>query len=425
MRALTLWSRLRSCRLRSCRRLFLHTHPVCCLRTFHETTRGSSPITRLEAVRDPEEDAVEPAIPGVEDHRSPYERFRSKKGALTVTDLVSNLWCEQQLEYTLIRGFKRRTPAMKAGSSVHRVLEEQVHTIVPVEVKTKEDRWGLKLFNMCQGLWCLETEGLTRELPVFGFIDDVLVRGIIDEVVYKDPAGKTEDSKTSNDEGSYKTLRRNSKAYINQQPEEYNVPQAGSRVAYISDVKSRARRSLPTASQAKATALQLMSYHRLLDQMRAGETDFPRLLDHYKLNGDAPLSDSLIADLCRVSEDVSVDTVLEHNSLTGMWELMRKYLATSIDSIGGNMGISYRDQADGKIFAYQTIPYNGERLDAHLGSVMSWWRGQRSTVGVEIEEAWKCASCEFADDCSWRLGKLSELKKKRQVPVYYPFARKA
>jgi exonuclease V len=33
---------------------------------------------------------------------------------------------------------------------------------------------------------------------------------------------------------------------------------------------------------------------------------------------------------------------------------------------------------------------------------MEWWKGQREAKGVDIEEAFKCRTCEFASDCSWR-----------------------
>jgi exonuclease V len=35
---------------------------------------------------------------------------------------------------------------------------------------------------------------------------------------------------------------------------------------------------------------------------------------------------------------------------------------------------------------------------------MEWWHGERQATGVDIEEAFKCRSCEFASDCSWRQG---------------------
>jgi exonuclease V len=76
---------------------------------------------------------------------------------------------------------------MKQGSKVHRVLEEQVHTIVPIQTETKEDRFGLKIWNTIQGLRTLRATGLTRELEIWGTIDGQLVNGVIDELSYTCP----------------------------------------------------------------------------------------------------------------------------------------------------------------------------------------------------------------------------------------------
>ena len=46
---------------------------------------------------------------------------------------------------------------------------------------------------------------------------------------------------------------------------------------------------------------------------------------------------------------------------------------------------------------------------------MQWWRGDRPAQGVEIEEAFKCRSCDFADDCEWRLKKVDEAKEKLRL----------
>src|SRR4051812_45250546 len=99
------------------------------------------------------DDAVDQVVleEPLKDIRSPLERFRTKgrprETRLSVTDLLSNMWCEQQFHYSLLRGFSRRTPAMKAGTTLHREIEEQIHTVVPVKVKTKEDKWGIRIWN--------------------------------------------------------------------------------------------------------------------------------------------------------------------------------------------------------------------------------------------------------------------------------------
>jgi exonuclease V len=357
----------------------------------------------------------EPVQPEGEDPeaatRSPYDRFRARKKALSVTDLVSNIWCEQQFEYTLQRGFRRKTPEMARGSMVHKVLEDQVHTTVPVEVTTKEDHWGLKLFNMYQGMQSLRDNGLTRELPVFGFLGDIFVRGIIDEISYVNPR-----SRPGADMELPETRRagRRSPAAPPPNPEAagiddaleliiesemWEVPEKGKRVAFLSDTKTRASRSYPRASQAHATAIQLMLYRRLLSSLHEGTVDLGRAIKLFDLDGSAQFSDTFIAEIAGLDHNLSLEMLLEHNSLWGMWTLLHKQMKESVDSIGDVMGVSYRTQADGSMIGLKTFDNDDKVVDEHLDEALAWWRGERGTVGVDIEEAWKC---KRHDDCSPR-----------------------
>ncbi|KFZ15598.1 hypothetical protein V501_02642, partial [Pseudogymnoascus sp. VKM F-4519 (FW-2642)] len=111
----------------------------------------------------PDAPAPEPPVP---DTRTPLQRYRSfPRKALSVTDLVSPAWCELQYSLTLsLHGRKPRTEAMKRGSEVHAALEEEVYTSVQIEIATKEDAWGLRVWNVIQGLRTLRETGMTREL---------------------------------------------------------------------------------------------------------------------------------------------------------------------------------------------------------------------------------------------------------------------
>uniref|UniRef100_A0A093VDY6 Putative exonuclease V, mitochondrial n=1 Tax=Talaromyces marneffei PM1 TaxID=1077442 RepID=A0A093VDY6_TALMA len=120
------------------------------------------------------------------EEKSPIERFRKPPNkAFSVSDLISPAWCELQYWYTLTKhGRKRRTPAMMQGTAVHKVLEDEVHTTVPVDITTKEDGWALRIWNVIQGLRTLRTYGLTRELEVWGLVEGEIVTGIIDQLSY-------------------------------------------------------------------------------------------------------------------------------------------------------------------------------------------------------------------------------------------------
>ncbi len=113
---------------------------------------------------------------------APITRFR-KYRPLTVSDFVAPAWCELQYFYSLSKyGKIRRTAFMKKGTEVHRTLELEVHEYVPVEVRSKEDSWGLRIWNVIQGLRALRVTGVTRELDVWGVVNGEVVSGVIDEV---------------------------------------------------------------------------------------------------------------------------------------------------------------------------------------------------------------------------------------------------
>jgi exonuclease V len=338
------------------------------------------------------------APPGADDTeaRSPYERYRSRKKALSVTDLVSAVWCEQQFEYTLQQGFKTRTPQMQKGTEVHRKLEEQVHTVVEVrQAKTKEDRWGLKLFNMYQGLCGFEETGLTRELPVFGFMDDIFVQGVIDEITYVNPesrlAAMTSQTTAKGDprkrpkfEPENDILLENSRYKLD------IIPPAGERTAYISDTKTRASKTAPSASQTRQTSLQLMLYRDLLLNMRDKNFDFAKFLDWFELDGNSKFSDGFIVEMADIGDTHTLEFFVENNSLWNLWTLIQGKLAEAMDNIGAPMGVAYRAQTDGALIRFQVMQFDSAQLEKHLKTTMGWWKGTRNTVGVEIEEAWKC-----------------------------------
>lgn len=341
----------------------------------------------------------QPPKPQEPDTRSPYERFRARKKRLTVTDLVSNLWCEQQYQYTLERGFKRRTPQMERGTKVHRKLEEQVHTVVPVEIKTPEDQWGLKLFNMCQGLTSLKDTGLTRELSVFGFVQGMFVHGIIDEVSYTGPQAKVVPveqvilpSQASGEKKRDEPTEDEDQLTIEDLLPQTKPSGTQERTVYLLDTKTRASKSLPRSSAVQATALQLMLYHHLFSLLRAGEVDFAKVLEHHSLDGSKSFTDGFVATIAGLDSLMSLEQILEHNSLWGMWTYMQRQMKESVDSLGENMGVSYRSQADGAVIGVQTFQRDSTLLKEHLDTVIKWWKGERETVGVEIEDAWKCMS---------------------------------
>lgn len=274
---------------------------------------------------------------------------------------------------------------MAAGTRLHKVLESEVHTTVPVEVTTREDRFALTLFNMSQGLLSLQETGITREFDVFGYISGVFVQGVIDEITYDKP-----------DTDGFVTC-----------PSSPIEPQHTVKAAYITDTKTRARATIPTGSQLRSTALQLMLYHRLLSLLP--EVPFTDVLAHRKLDGARPLSDRFIAQVASMPSAIELENLLENNCLVGLWALVLQQMSRSVPVVGDTVGVIYRAQSDGRVMAKRAWGVDGVGLEAHLGRTMGWWRGELETVGVPVEEAWKCRICEFEEGCTWRLGQVKKM----------------
>jgi exonuclease V len=336
-----------------------------------------------------------------------------------------------------IHGRKKATKAMKAGTVVHQKLEDQVFTTVVVSTATREDAWGLKIWNTIQGLRTLESIGYTRELQVWGTIGGQLVNGIIDEVSFTCPDTELE-AETEQMEKSSKyeppadqmTISDFFKASDGKSIADAtrSKRRALSHKAYICDVKTRSISMLPKGAAFRPTKMQLMLYHHLLSNLATNQVDISLLLDRFKLDGNLPFSDAFVAQISSLNDgDVfnsaseggsvsssqdSMTVLLENNSLSALWALMishfQRVLPYGKDSIGKILKAEYRTRDTGDVLGSTTFPMDETLLGLYLDREMQWWKGQREAVGVVIEEAYKCKSCEYAEICEWRLARVDE-----------------
>ncbi|KKY17756.1 putative exonuclease v [Phaeomoniella chlamydospora] len=248
------------------------------------------------------------------DTRSPLERFRvPPKKALSVTDLISPAWCELQYFYTLSKhGKKKRTPAMKQGTKIHKQLENEVHTTYPVTVLTREDGWGLRLWNVIQSLRTLEETGRTREMEIWGLVEGEFVNGVVDELGYQnpDPKGENaaakllpEDQKTITEYLTKHAGGHDITTAMNQDiadPKKSPIAAHSSaisceKVIYLTDIKTRASRSIPDTASTLPTQFQLFLYHHFIEQLALGRFPLQAVADRYELDVDATFSDEFIA----------------------------------------------------------------------------------------------------------------------------------
>ena len=258
---------------------------------------------------------------------------------------------------------------MKQGTKVHERLEAEIHITVPVEVTKREDSWGLRIWNIIQGLRTLRDTGRTRELEIWGTVGGEIVNGIIDEVSYECPDPKLEERINSkNGTGSlepvlpeYQTsiadffqsgAQKENGQSISAALVSTNVSSNGvssrrkedAKRIYITDVKTRGSASLPTGSSVKPTILQLHLYHHMLENLAQGNFSLVQLAERYKLDTNETFSDSFIAQIGSLNQEIfeaassqehneplptqilssqdSMDILLRHNNLSTLWDFM-------------------------------------------------------------------------------------------------------
>lgn len=324
---------------------------------------------------------------------------------------------------------------MKQGTAAHKVLEDQVHQTVPVKVRTIEDSWGLRIWNVIQGLRSLRETRITREIEVWGVIDGVVVLGCIDELSYQCPDRVLEADATWTDQDADRVeetglpaVQRTLDSYlksagVKDKKSDTGTNPINNQKIYITDVKTRTTKSIPKSIAFRPTYLQLMIYHRLLSDLVCNQVDPNTLFSRFRLDPSAQFTDAFIAEVGNLNhlhnfyQDVpssqdSLDLLIEHNTLQSLWELMMQSFQETFplgrSSIGDVLQAEYRSQGDGSIMGSKTFLVDEPTLQAYLDEEMSWWKGQREAMGVPIEEAYKCRICEFADECEWRNGKVEE-----------------
>ncbi|KAF2005841.1 hypothetical protein P154DRAFT_542366 [Amniculicola lignicola CBS 123094] len=394
-----------------------------------EPVREERPKSRVEGA------AAQAGDYTTKDARSPLERFRTKpKKCLSVTDLVSPAWCELQYWYNLTKfGRKPRTQAMKQGSKVHKVLEDQVHEIVPVQVTTKEDRFGLRIWNIIQGLRTLKTTGLTRELEIWGLVDGQVVNGIIDEISYTCPDPELEEALEKK-----KLEKAGGTLPLGQLGIQESFANAGSggsawigglekdRMVYIADVKTRGVRNLPTGASLRPTWMQLMIYRKILESLALNTVDAETVFSRYDVQPLESFTDQFMAEIEGIDIVGDLDTanpfailqaseIQSHNNLSALWSLMISEFSETIDTFSDILRAEFRFAKTGEIIGNEFTTYDAAAIDNYVGDELKWWRGSREAKGVEIEEAFKCRVCDFAEECSWRKTKIEEATEKHRL----------
>ncbi|KAK6190139.1 hypothetical protein SNE40_002070 [Patella caerulea] len=305
-----------------------------------------------------------------EDHGTPLERFRP--GYLWVSDLTKQNWCEQQLYYSFtMSGIIEVNPVvqkvMTEGSNLHLARELAVHDTVPVKVTSNEDIWAIKVINLLNAVQgFLNGVTLAREIPIFGapFQQDVFFVGLIDELRFD--------------------------------PESYNID--------LLELKTKAFKSPPSKAQKSQHRLQVLLYKKLFDDLVKGNLSKTTVAKHLRLDLKRDFGEAVSLELTKhLVEFKNLDGLLDH-----LFQRMQCLTCVS------QLHIEYVHQESKQTLYHHTEDYDDDDLSNIFEDYLKFWRGQRPVAGVDIEEAWKCQKCDFADICEWRSKKSEEYSSKNK-----------
>ncbi|XP_066232077.1 exonuclease V [Saccopteryx leptura] len=290
------------------------------------------------------------------DVSSPMERFHLKY--LYVTDLSTQNWCEQQMVYGKeLPGFlaPEKAAVLDTGASIHLARELEVHDLVAIPITSKEDAWAVKFMNMLSMIPILQSEGCIREFPVFGEVEGVLLVGVIDELHYT-AKGELE----------------------------------------LVELKTRRRPVLPPAAQIKKDCFQGSLYKYIFDAMVQGKVTAASLIHHTKLHPEKPLGPAVLRHAQLGGFSVT--------SLADLMELVFLSLTQSDLPVIDILKIEYIHQDTATVLGSEIVAFEEKELRNKVQHYMAYWLGHREPQGVDVEEAWKCRTCNYADICEWRKG---------------------
>lgn len=244
-----------------------------------------------------------------------------------------------------------------------------------VSTNTREDKWAVQLLNTYKQLTIVKEGRLEREISVFGdlFNSGILINGIIDELQY---STETEQ-------------------------------------LILTDLKTRKTNTLPGETQILGHKLQLMVYKILLDGLTRGSTKMELLAEHLKLNFAAQLSTNVI-DFIISSGLQSVFSAEPSGDILTLD--FKGFVATVRKLIRGldlppvtSLVVHYESQATNEVIGEREAEFDEGWAREKLQSALQFWRGKREPTGPEIEDMWKCDSCQFRSVCVWKKQKDLEV----------------
>jgi exonuclease V len=263
---------------------------------------------------------------------------------LKVTELSQQFWCERQVALSLEHP-REETREMASGSEIHKGLMLELVDEVPVTLQTAGDELYLLMLNVRTGLEQLLKEGRTRELYVFGRAGSFPVAGVIDEL--------------SLEHGELTLL----------------------------DHKTRTRPTLPPPPSFLTTEVQVMTYRKMLDDLRQGLYTFEDFRHDRDMGEIGDVSQEFRS---RLEAEGLWENISPEDLARQVFEKFRQLPPASDYLI-----IRYIHQESGDHIGDKVVLYDPDVIGKKLVHALQFWNGEREAKGVGFRERWKCNYCEY------------------------------
>ena len=62
-------------------------------------------------------------------------------------------------------------------------------------------------------------------------------------------------------------------------------------------------------------------------------------------------------------------------------------------------------QETAAVLGTEIVAFDEKEVKGQGQHYVAYWMGGRAPQGVDVEEAWKCRTCDCVDICEWRRGR--------------------
>jgi hypothetical protein len=271
---------------------------------------------------------------------------RLHKTSIRVTDIANQFWCERQMELNYIHG-QKFTKEMAKGKKIHEALQDEVYVPLTIEPVNYSDYLYKTAYENVMSLRSLKTNGVCREIRVYGSVNGYRISGQIDEMKAK--------------EGKVQVVER-------------KTTEAGKQL---------------TSSYTKPHVVQIMLYRKMMGDIRSKRYAFENFCAVYGVGrGKDGMSDAFKRELVAMGlKDQYLDT----------YEMYKKMFDEmySMPELSDRLEIAYVDRFSGKQIAGLEVEYSDEAVNKDIVYAMGYWLGKRESAPVPESETRKCNFCKF------------------------------